>query len=439
MAEVSTYRRTLAALGFFTLAAGDALRFLLSWWGWGAIVAVLLVLAVIELVRMRFDVRRLPVTLLAFLTLILVSIAWSAYPAWTAVAVVASLVTTTFGVFLAVAFDLRTLLRCLGSALRWILGLSLGFELFVSVVIRRPVLPLFPAPGIDYAEVHKIPAAFYWSRDLLLSGGRIQGIVGNANLLAFAALLALLVFAIQFAAGSASRFWLGCWGLVAVGVLVLTRSGTVLVAGAAVLTVGAFLAIVRHAVGRARRLTYLGGAGVLVLVGAAAAAAHEPLLALLGKSDTLTGRTDIWHTVLHYAGQRPVAGWGWISYWVPTIHPFDDPAFTIGRVQYSQAHDAWLDVLLQLGVIGLVVFGLLVLTTLLRSWVLAVDTGPGRSVVGVFPLLVLVLLLVQSIAESRILIEIGFALLVMCSVLTARLESRRGPRSHPPVPEPVGP
>ncbi|GMA94235.1 hypothetical protein GCM10025881_10590 [Pseudolysinimonas kribbensis] len=259
MPEVSLYRRLLATLGFFTLAAGDFWRFLLSWWGWGAIVAVLLVLAVIELVRERFDVRRMPVTLLAFLALILVSVAWSAYQGWTAVAVVATLVTTTFGIFLGAAFDLRTLLRCLGSALRWILALSLVFELVVSLVIRRHVLPLFPAPGIDYADVHRIPAAFYWSRDLLLSGGRIQGIVGNANLLAFAALLALLVFAIQFAARSASRFWLGFWIIIAIGVLALTRSGTVLVAAAAVLLVGAFLIILRRTTGRARRVTYLGG------------------------------------------------------------------------------------------------------------------------------------------------------------------------------------
>ncbi|GMA94236.1 hypothetical protein GCM10025881_10600 [Pseudolysinimonas kribbensis] len=46
----------------------------------------------------------------------------------------------------------------------------------------------------------------------------------------------------------------------------------------------------------------------------------------------------------------------------------------------------------------------------------------------------LVLLLVHSIAESRMLIEIGFALLVICSVLTARHESARtAPRDPVPV------
>ena len=49
-------------------------------------------------------------------------------------------VTTAFGVFLSMAFGLTTFARSLGTALRWILGLSLAFELFVSTVIRHPVL-----------------------------------------------------------------------------------------------------------------------------------------------------------------------------------------------------------------------------------------------------------------------------------------------------------
>ena len=65
MTETSLYRRLLATLGLFTLAAGDLWRYLFSWWGWAAIVAVLLVLAVIELVRSRADLRRLPYPLMA--------------------------------------------------------------------------------------------------------------------------------------------------------------------------------------------------------------------------------------------------------------------------------------------------------------------------------------------------------------------------------------
>src|SRR6187402_2887455 len=268
MPEASLYRRTLATLGFFTLTAGDLWRYLLTWWGWGAIVGILLVLGIIELVRMRIDLRRLPITLLAFLALIALSTAWSVYPGATALGVVATLVTTTFAVYLATAMDLETMLRCFGIALRWILGLSLLFELVVAVVIQRHVLPFW----VDYSGLQKIPNAFYWSRDLLFHGGRIQGIVGNSNLLALVALFAVILFGIQFAARTASRAWLGFWGAIAVVTLALTRSSTVLAALAAVILVTLFLAIVRHFSGRKRLVVYLVGI-VIAVAGIAAAIA----------------------------------------------------------------------------------------------------------------------------------------------------------------------
>ena len=133
MTDASPYRRVLATVGFFTLAAGDFWRFLAGYPGWIAIVGVLFVLTVIELIRMRIDLRRLPITLGLFLALTVVSIAWSAYREWTVLGAVATLVTATFAVFVATALDIPTLLRCLGSALRWALGLSLLFGAAVAL------------------------------------------------------------------------------------------------------------------------------------------------------------------------------------------------------------------------------------------------------------------------------------------------------------------
>ena len=103
---------------------------------------------------------------------------------------------------------------------------------------------------------------------------------------------------------------------------------------------------------------------------------RESLLAALGKSSDLTYRLDIWQTVGDLAVQRPVAGWGWVGYWVPWVEPFDD-LIVIRGVTYLQAHNAWLDVFFQLGVIGLIVFGALVLGTLVRSWSWLVDRPIG--------------------------------------------------------------
>ncbi len=425
MTETSLYRRTLATLGLFTMAAGDVWRNLLSWWGWGAIVVILVALAVIELIRMRADLRRLPYPLIAYLALAAASIAWSAYPGASAIGVAILLATVAYGVFLATALDLTTFVRCLGTALRWILALSLVFELFVSTVIRERLLPLW----VDWSHLDRIPAAFYWSRNLLFEGGRIQGIVGNANILAFAALLAVVTFSVQIAARSTSRVWTTGWLIIALGVLALTRSSTVLIAGAAVALVALYLWLVRR-VPEERRVPWFVGGGVLAAAGIAAVIVfRENLLALLGRSPDLTNRLDIWDTVLGLANQRPVFGWGWTGYWWPWVEPFDG-LIVINGVPYFQAHNAWLDIYLQLGIVGLVVFGALVISTLGRGWSRALDLAHGRGkAIGLLPVLVTVMLIVHSLAESRLLIEIGFALLVVFAI---RTRSNRGQNQHLP-------
>jgi exopolysaccharide production protein ExoQ len=418
MSRREAYQRHLATLGFVTLTAGDLWRNLLGWWGWGAICVILLALAIVELVHARVDLRRLPFTLIGFLLLIVVSIIWSDYPGATAVGLAATFTVVFFAVFLSTVLDLETMLRAFGVALRWILGLSLAFEFVVSAFIRHPVLPFF----VDYSKLDKIPAAFYWSRDLLFHGGQIQGIQGNSNLLALSALFALIVFAVQWVSGTASKVWLVFWGIVAVASLALTRSSTVLIALAAVILVGVFLGLVRAASGTRRRLVYGGGAVVALGIAAVGIFANGAVLRLLGKSAELTHRTDIWGWVIPLANQRPAAGWGWVGWWAPWVEPFKHLAVIKG-VTYLQAHDAWIDIYLQLGVIGLIVFGLLVLTTLGRSWLMAIEAGPRPArLVELFPLLIMVALIVHSIAESRLLVEICLALLVIAAIRSAQRE-----------------
>jgi O-antigen ligase len=174
---------------------------------------------------------------------------------------------------------------------------------------------------------------------------------------------------------------------------------------------------------------YIAGAGIAAAGIALALIFRTTLLGLLGKSPDLTNRLDIWDTVLGLANQRPAVGWGWVGYWPPWVEPFDG-LIVIKGVPYYQAHNAWVDIFLQLGIVGLVVFGGLVLSTLGRSWARAVDLPRARGkAIGLLPILVMVMLLVHSLAESRLLIEIGFALLVVFAI---RTRSNRGQNQHLP-------
>ena len=189
--------RTLAAFVLFTTIAGQFWRNLLGWWGWGTVVTIVLIACIVALIRLKPELswRRMPKSLLFFIALSALSIAWSFYPGASAIGVVAQLASTVAAFFLGLCLTWPEFLRVLGVALRWVLGLSVLFEFIVAAFVRGPILPFF----VDYGD-DKIPAAFYWSRGLLFGGGPIEGIVANRNLLASAALLAVIVFAAQLAA-----------------------------------------------------------------------------------------------------------------------------------------------------------------------------------------------------------------------------------------------
>ena len=407
-----------ATLVLFTGLAGDAWRNSISWYGFGVVVAIIVATAILVLVRHRAVVTfaNLPWPLVAFLALATLSIAWSFYPGASALGVLSQFVTTIPALAVGLLLSGRELLRALGRALRIILWLSILFELVVAFIVRAPVLPVW-ATAADRLDP---PLMLFWSRNLLLEGDKIQGIVGNSALLAMVALIALIVFSVEVAARSVGRVTGTASILLAVAIIALTRSATIY---AGIIGVAVFLAailLMRHAsTPRARSATYA------VIVAAAAAVTalslvfQSQLLQLVGKSDNLTGRSGIWDTVIALAQQRPVFGWGWVSFWPPWVEPFKNLIIRNGVMQLH-AHNAWLDVWLQLGIVGLIVFGALVITTLVRSWLTATDrvvSAPGSpgtfSAVSLLAPLLLTALLVQSLAESRLLVEGCFMLLVI--------------------------
>ncbi|MCS5734914.1 O-antigen ligase family protein [Herbiconiux daphne] len=415
--------RSLSVLVVFTLFAGDFWRDLISWWGYLALVGALTVLLAVVMTRRklwsRLPLRRMPRTLVLFGVLAVVSLAWSFYPGATVLGLVAQAATTLAALFICVSLSWPQLLAALSTAFAWILGLSLVFELVIAVFVRQPVLPFFT----DYGDT-VVPKAFYWSQGLLFQGGPIQGIVGNRNILAFVAVLALIVFGVQLAQKLRRPRPTIAWIAIAVIVLALTRSATAI--GALVVTalmLGVLL-LARRA-GHGRRVWVLAGV-VVVSAGAIVAVSTfwQQVLGLFGKSEDLTGRVDIWNAVAGLAAQRPAFGWGWVSYWAPWVEPFNDLAVRRGVV-YLQAHDAWLDVWFQLGFVGLALFVFLVVATWYRAWWFAVDRPLdslglpiSRVPLTLAPALLLTAMIAQSFVESRMLVEGGWLLLVVFAVKT---------------------
>lgn len=361
--------------------------------------------------------RRLPWAIFGYVALGVLSLIWSRWPLGTVVTGALLVSLTLHAIFIAHMLSWREILRAIASALKWLLGLSLAVELWVALVLRHPILPnFFDAPAGE------INAHWYWVRGNLLDGGRIQGIVGNANILAALCLIAIIVFGVLFAAGVRWRTTLALWGLVAAFLMIRASSATMFAAAALVgVTVVVALLMRRAAAPRGRSIIYVVALGTAAVCAALAVVFRTPLLEFIGRTTDMTGRLGIWQQVLERAAQRPVLGNGFSSPWVPSepeIHGWIvDHGITV-----FHAHNMWVDVFFQLGIVGVAFMAFIIVTLLWRTWFFAVDrprwdlrADRPYSPLTLAPSLIAVVLVVQGLTESAPIMLWGWLLAVLLS------------------------
>jgi O-antigen ligase len=389
--------------------------------GAGVLTALSGVVSVILWLSIRPPVqgRRMPWLAFGYVAFAAVSILWSAWPATTAVTWLLLAVTTLQGLFVAAVLTWREIVRTIASALKWVIGLSIAFELAVSLLVRGPILPGWqrPAPGADLDPI------VYWSRDNLFDwGGRIQGIFGNANLLAAVMVLALVVFALRFAAGAPRRALLVAWMAAAAFLLLRAGSATAYLSLVAVAVVLGTVLLMRTARRPGERTRWYVLYAVVGFGGAAAVwFGRDLLFSALGRSADLTGREQIWAQVLERAAQHPWAGWGFATPWLASEPMFDRWIVDHGET-VLQAHSMWLDVFLQLGVVGVALLALAYLAFVWRAWFFAIDrprfdlrADRPYSPLTLLPTLFATLLLVQGVTESGPLLVWGWMLFILFS------------------------
>jgi len=351
-----------------------------------------------ELSFLRFA----PFSLLVFLTLILASMFWSTdrsdsfiSAAW------------TFGfAFLAITVghlrDTLQTVRAIGDTLRTLLVVSLLLEILSGVLIDLPIV-------------------FLDIEGNLALGGPIQGIFGTRNMLGFIAVIALITFVIEWRTQSVIAP-VAIPSIALAGFLaLLSASPTVLVLAAAVGVVTAALTIVRHTPPARRNIVQwmLGAAAAASL--AVAFALRHPIIAWMGAGSDFSTRADLWNQILDFVAIRPMQGWGWFGPWQRGEYPFTYINFLLND-RHETALNSYFDALLQLGVIGLILFVLLGAVALIRSWLVA---SVRRSVVYAWTPLVLVTLAVDSMFESFTLTGAGWFMLVLCALRAGQSRSWR--------------
>jgi len=229
---------------------------------------------------------------------------------------------------------------------------------------------------------------------------------------------------------------------VALAFLVLTRSktslGLVAVFVAFVLPLAAGLSF-----GRALGLALVLGAGLVVTLflfisGLMGWGTPEMLEVLVG-DPTFTSRTDIWAFVWDHISRNPVLGTGYGSFW--DVGADNDPLrdahswlATVSLGIINQAHNGYLDVLLQAGVPGLLGLLLVVGRSLWRTVALMIrcQTVPGDWTAHALGFSLLSMLAVYNLMETALLSRVHMAnqIFVLMVVLSERWSFAAAPVPH---------
>jgi exopolysaccharide production protein ExoQ len=128
----------------------------------------------------------------------------------------------------------------------------------------------------------------------------------------------------------------------------------------------------------------------------------EGVFSSFGKDTTLTGRTDLWPLVIEMIGKQPWIGYGYGGFWQGLNGVGSAYIWRATGWLPSHPHNGFLQILLDLGVLGLGVFTIGYIITFIRSFAFL---RSYKTVDSLWPLLHLVQLLLNSLTESQLLVS----------------------------------
>jgi len=379
-------------VGFST----HTIRALIGWPGLTGALAVLVILSALSFIAQRHLVEwhgLLPVTIIAFVGWCALSIFWSDYQWATAGGVVYQLSFAFLALYIALVRDAIQIVRVVGDVLRFLLAVSLSLEVVSGLLLDLPI-------------------KFLGIQGNIALGGPIQGLFGSRNQLSIVALIAFVTFLVELRTRSV-RPPVAAVSITLAGLCILLAHSPVIAAVSVVVGLATLALYGIRQVKPGQRRYYQWGLAVLTVAVLAAAYVYRTrVIDLLNARSDFQVRYKLWIQMWELIPINQTAGWGWVGSWPSDLYPFTAMQEATG-VFHADGLNAYLDVYLQVGIIGVILFVALIALAFGRSWLLASNK---RSVVYAWPPLVLVSLLVTSVFESSILVESGWLLLVICAI-----------------------
>jgi len=307
--------------------------------------------------------------------LALASILWTVAPDMTPRRSLLLLGTTLFGIYLATRYSLREQLYLLAGTLSIVIVLSIIFAI---------ALPSYGVMSIQESGVH---------------AGAWRGIMTHKNGLGRLMVLSNMVFLLLSISSRQWRWFFGVNYILSIALIVLSTSKTALTV---FLTMTIMLPIYRAWRQNSSRVVPLTIAIILVAAGATTLLLDnlEVLGNVLGKDLTLTGRTDIWAIMWELIEQRPLFGYGFNGFWRGWDSEVSAYIWRTLEWDCPYGHNGFLDLMAELGVVGLGLFIMSLTTAYFRAvrWLRLT-----RSIEGVWPLMCLTFLVLYNLSEGSLL------------------------------------
>lgn len=160
--------------------------------------------------------------------------------------------------------------------------------------------------------------------------------------------------------------------------------------------------------------------GIMLLVAALVFVKQEisVVAPLLGRQTDLTGRVELWSAVMPYIADRPLLGHGLAAFWYKDSQSVANIWDTIGW-RPPTAHEGWLDLLLDLGFVGVAFLAAQIFFLLVRGTRAIVNNGdPDASYFLLMPLVILI----HNLTESALFREgVMWVLIVVSTVALAKI------------------